>query len=186
MSESLNQGWNEAIVALALLGLRGVCLGPLRYLDSAPVLICRAWAWRETTAEPQPKQTDSWSARHAMQRHGGERMLHTHTQANTHTRAHTHTNTRTQASASLNNCHFTLKDGKFQLNWCLAVKSAIVCLGAFLYVLVEPEMHTSNTGQPGGRPLYRCVLTSYYAVFHATQTFIVVFFFFIKYIFLNL
>lgn len=43
--------------------------GPLRYLDSSPVLISRAWAWRETTAGPQPKQTDSWSARHAMQRH---------------------------------------------------------------------------------------------------------------------
>lgn len=29
----------------------GLCLGPGRYLDSSTVLICRAWACRETTAK---------------------------------------------------------------------------------------------------------------------------------------
>lgn len=42
VSESLNQGWNEAIAAQALWGLERGMSGAPSYLDSSPVLISRA------------------------------------------------------------------------------------------------------------------------------------------------
>lgn len=66
--------------------------GPLRYLNSSAVLISKAWAWRETTAGPQPKQTDNWSARHAMKRRRVKVLSRQQTQ--THTNSHKHTHAR--------------------------------------------------------------------------------------------
>ena len=79
----------------------GVCLG--LYVISSPlqVLISRAWAWRETTAGPEPKQTDSWSARRARQR---QRVRETHT--NTHRQTHTNTHKHTHMQGSF--CWFRL------------------------------------------------------------------------------
>lgn len=107
---------------------RGCMSGPLCYLDSSPVLISRAWAWRETTAGPQPKQTDSWSARHATQRHGGwEDDPHA---CMAHFVAF--------VCASMNKCRFTPKDEKFQLNlnWLwIQLLSALVLFICFTEVL---------------------------------------------------
>ena len=111
MSELLNQGRNEAIAALAgSLGIKtGGVSGAPCYLDSSPVLISRAWAGRETTARPEPKQTDSWSARHATQRHWGERA-----KSGPHTYRHTgRPRFGAFVCASLSKCHFTQQDEIF-------------------------------------------------------------------------
>ena len=155
MSESLNQGWNEAITVLALRGLRGGMSGPLRYLDSTPVLISRAWAWRETTAGPQPKQTDSWSARHAMQRHQ-VREWSTHTCKHTHmhgsfcctlcVRQHERMPFHTER------WKFPCERQQLQFNnlikiWLWIRLQHLVSLGLFLYVssfYMEPRIYMSN------------------------------------------
>lgn len=55
MSESLNQGWNEAIAVLALLGLWGVCLG----LAVILILLLSLSAEREPGEKQQASQSQS-------------------------------------------------------------------------------------------------------------------------------
>lgn len=147
MSESLNQGWNEAITVLALRGLRGVCLGLC--VISTPLLSL------SLEREPGEKQQPGHSQSRQIVGVPGMQCKDTDWENDplTHTcMAHF----VAFVWASMNKCHFTLEDENFpckrkqlQFNnliqiwpWIRLQHLDSLCLFFFFFKCVSPSFYT--------------------------------------------